>query len=133
MKNITYVGVHVRRTDYIGYLKRKFNASAVKLNYFLRHINVFLNKYQRVLFVVVSDDPKWCEHELRCDDVVAMKTNSTIQDLAIMTAYNDSIIDYDTYGLWRAIMSGGDTIFYNLTSNGAVALVSLLANWCIVR
>jgi len=35
MKNITYVGVHVRRTDYIRYLKRKFNATAVKPNYFL--------------------------------------------------------------------------------------------------
>ena len=68
MKNITYVGVHVRRTDYIGYLKRKFNASAVKPDYYLRHMNVFRNKYQRVMFVVVSDDPKWCERELRGDD-----------------------------------------------------------------
>jgi galactoside 2-L-fucosyltransferase 1/2 len=45
MKNITYVGVHVRRADYIGYLKRKFNASAVKPDYFLSHMNVFRNKY----------------------------------------------------------------------------------------
>jgi hypothetical protein len=39
-------------------------------------MNVFRNKYQRVLFVVVSDDPKWCERELRGDNVVVMKTNS---------------------------------------------------------
>jgi hypothetical protein len=98
MKNITYVGAHVRRTDYIGYInplnaelipichlltllgarhilhfrglrvKRKFNVSPVKADYFLRHMNVFRNKYQRVMFIVVSDDPEWCERELRGDE-----------------------------------------------------------------
>ena len=88
IKNITYVGVHVRRTDCIGYLKRKFNATAVKPDYFLRQMNVFRNKYKPIMFVVVSDDTKWCERELRGDDIVVMKTNSPAQDLAIMAACN---------------------------------------------
>jgi galactoside 2-L-fucosyltransferase 1/2 len=132
MKNLTYVGVHVRRTDYIRYIKRKYNASPVKPDYFLRQMNVFRNKYQRVMFVVLSDDPKWCERELRGDDVVVMKNNSTVQDLAIMAACNHSIIDYGTYGLWGAILSGGDTFVYNLTNGGAFVLASLLPNWYIV-
>jgi galactoside 2-L-fucosyltransferase 1/2 len=111
MKNITYVGVHVRRTDYIGYLTRKFNASTVKPDYFLRQMNVFRNKYKPIMFVVVSDDPMWCERELRGDDVVVMKTNSPVQDLAIMAACNHSIIDYGTYGVWGAILSGGIHLF----------------------
>ena len=132
MKNITYVGVHVRRTDYIGYLKRKFNASPVTSDYFLRQMNVFRNKYKRVMFVVVSDDPEWCERELNGDDVVVMKTNSPVQDLAIMAACNHSIIDYGTYGVWGAILSGGDTFIYNLTSSSPCKLASLLPNWYIV-
>jgi galactoside 2-L-fucosyltransferase 1/2 len=132
MKNITYVGVHVRGTDYIGYLKRKCNASTVKPDYFLRQMNVFRNKYKPVMFVVVSDDPEWCERELRGDGVVVMKTNSPVQELAIMAACNHSIIDYGTYGVWGAILSGGDTFVYNLTNSGAVALASLLRNWYIV-
>jgi galactoside 2-L-fucosyltransferase 1/2 len=84
------------------------------------------------LFVVVSDDPKWCERELRGDDVVVMKTNSPAQDLAIMAACNHSIIDYGTYGVWGAILSGGDTFVYNLTNTGACDLASLLPNWYIV-
>jgi galactoside 2-L-fucosyltransferase 1/2 len=132
MKNITYVGVHVRRTDYIGYLKRKYNASPAKPDYFLRQMNVFRNKYKAVMFVVVSDDPKWCERELRGDDVVVMKTKSPVQDLAIMAACNHSIIDYGTYGVWGAILSGGDTFVYNLTTGGALALASLLPNWYIM-
>jgi galactoside 2-L-fucosyltransferase 1/2 len=127
MKNITYVGVHVRRTDYIGYLKRKFNASAVKPDYFLRQMNVFRNKYKQIMFVVVSDDPMWCERELSGDDVV-MKTKSSVQDLAVMAACNHSIIDYGTYGVWGFILLGGDIFVYNLTNNGVVALTSLLPN-----
>jgi galactoside 2-L-fucosyltransferase 1/2 len=132
MKNITYVGVHVRRTDYIGYLMWKHNVSQVKPNYFLRQMNVCRYKNQQVIFVVVSDDPSWCERELRGDDVVVMKTNSPVQDLAIMAACNHSIIDYGTYGVWGAILSGGDTFLYNLTNNGAFILASLLPNWYIV-
>ena len=132
MKNITYVGVHVRRTDYIGYIKRKYNASPVKPDYFLRHMNVFRNKYRRVMFVVLSDDPQWCERELRGDDVVVIKTNSAVQDLAMMAACNHSILDYGTYGAFGAIMAGGDTFIYNITNSPPCKLASLLPNWYIV-
>jgi galactoside 2-L-fucosyltransferase 1/2 len=132
MKAVTYVGVHVRRTDYIGYLKRKYNASPATPDYFIRQMNVFRNKYQRVLFVVMSDDPKWCESEFRGDDIVVMKTNSPSQDLAIMAACNHSIIDYGTYGVWGAILSGGDTLVYNLSKTVAFALASVAPNWYIV-
>ena len=131
-KNITYVGVHVRRTDYIGYLKRKFNVSPVKPDYFLRQMNVFRNKYKPIMFVVVSDDPRWCERELSGDDVVVMKTKSATLDLAIMAACNHSIIDYGTYGVWGAILSGGDTFVYNLTNSATFVLASLIPNWYIV-
>ena len=100
VKNITYVGVHVRRTDYIAYLKRKYDTSPVKPNYFRRQMNVFWNNYKTIIFVVVSDDPKWCERELNGDDVVVMRNKSPEQDLAIMAACNHSIIDYGTYGMW---------------------------------
>jgi galactoside 2-L-fucosyltransferase 1/2 len=132
MKAVTYVGVHVRRTDYIIYLKSKYNASPATPDYFIRQMNVFRNKYQRVLFVVVSDDPKWCEREFRGDDIVVMKPNSPSQDLAIMAACNHSIIDYGTYGMWGAILSGGDTFVYNLSKTGAFALASVAPNWYIV-
>jgi galactoside 2-L-fucosyltransferase 1/2 len=132
LKNITYVGVHVRRTDYIGYLKIFYNASAVKADYFLRQMNVFRNKYKPVMFVVVSDNPKWCERELRGDDIVMMKTNSPAQDLATMAACNHSIIDYGTYGMWGALLAGGDTLVYNLGTGAAFEMASLLTNWLVV-
>lgn len=133
VKNVVYVGVHVRRTDYREYLKRKYKASLVKSEFFLRQMNYFRNKYKSVMFVVVSDEPKWCEDKLAGDDVVVMRNNSPEQDLAIMAACNHSIIDYGTYGVWRAILAGGDTSVYNLKWGTAVKLASLLQNWHIAE
>jgi galactoside 2-L-fucosyltransferase 1/2 len=131
MKAVTYVGVHVRRTDYIGFLKRMYNASPANPDYFVRQMNVFRNKYQRVLFVVVSDDPKWCESEFHGDDIVIMKTNFPARDFAIMAVCNHSIIYYDTYGMWGAILSGGDTFVYNLSKTDSFNLAWLVPNWYI--
>ncbi|KDR14981.1 galactoside 2-alpha-L-fucosyltransferase 2-like [Zootermopsis nevadensis] len=131
-KNVTYVGVHVRRTDYKAYLKRKYNASLVEPDFFPRQMNYFRNNYKAVVFVVVSDEPRWCERELVGDNVVVSRANSPEQDLAIMAACNHSIIDYGTYGVWGAILAGGDTFVYNLTLSGAVKMASLLPNWHVV-
>jgi galactoside 2-L-fucosyltransferase 1/2 len=131
-KNVVYVGVHVRRTDYREYLKRKYNASLVKSEFFVRQMNYFRKKYESVMFVVVSDEPKWCEDKLAGDDVVVMMNNSAEQDLAIMAACNNSIIDYGTYGVWGAILAGGDTFVYDLKWDFAVKMASLLPNWYIV-
>jgi galactoside 2-L-fucosyltransferase 1/2 len=89
----------------------------VQPDFFLRQMNHLRNKYKPIIFVVVSDDPKWCERELHGDDVVVMRNNSPAQDLAIMAACNHSIIDYGTYGMWGAILSGGDIFVYNLTKS----------------
>jgi len=84
------------------------------------------------MFVVLSDDPKWCEGGLRGDDVVVMRNSFPEQDLAVMSACNDSSIDYGTYAVWGAMLSGGDILVYNLTNSGAFVLASLLQNWYIV-
>jgi galactoside 2-L-fucosyltransferase 1/2 len=133
VKNVTYVGVHVRRTDYKIHLKKLHKASLVKPDYFLRQMNYFRSNYKAVIFVVVSDEPEWCKRELNGDNVVVMKTNSPAQDLAIMAACNHSIIDYGTYGMWGAILAGGDTFVYNITGDGATQMALLLPNWHIVK
>jgi galactoside 2-L-fucosyltransferase 1/2 len=103
VKNITYVGFHVR-TDYEEHLRFLYHASMVKPDFFLRQMNLLRNKYKPIMFVVVSDDPEWCERELHGDDVVVMRNNSPAQDLAIMAVCKHSIIDYGTYGMWGTIL-----------------------------
>jgi len=76
----------------------------VKLDFFLRQMNLLRNKYKPIMFVVVSVDPLWCERALRGNDVGVIRNKSPEQDLAIMAACKHSIIDYGTYGMW------GDTL-----------------------
>jgi galactoside 2-L-fucosyltransferase 1/2 len=107
----------------------------VKPDFFLRQTNLLRNKYKPIMFVVVSDVPVWCERELHGDDVVVMRNKSSAQDLAIMAACNHSIMEYSTYGMWRAILRGGDTFVYNLTNSydAAFEMASLLPDWHIVN
>jgi galactoside 2-L-fucosyltransferase 1/2 len=134
VKNITYVGVHVRRTDYKGHSKSLYHASMAKTDFFLRQMNLYRNKYKPIMFVALSDDPEWCERELRGDNVVVIRNKSPEQDLAIMASCNHSIIDYGTYRMWGAKLSGGDTFVYYLTNSygAAFKMASLLPNWHIV-
>jgi len=61
-----------------------------------------------------------------------MRNNSPEQDFAIMSSCNDSIIDYGTYAVWGAMLSGVDTFVYTLTNSGAFVLALLFPDWYIV-
>jgi galactoside 2-L-fucosyltransferase 1/2 len=65
------------------------------------------------LFVIVSDDPKWCRQHLGATDVV-IASKSAEHDLALLSSCNHTIIDYGTFGYWGAIMAGGHTISLNV-------------------
>ncbi|KAJ9574572.1 hypothetical protein L9F63_008268 [Diploptera punctata] len=125
-----FVAVHVRRTDYKIYLKRKMNMSLVTEAFFIKHMNYIRNKYLKVLFIVLSDDPSWCEKKLKASDTFVLKGNSPEQDLSIMANCNHTLFDYGTYGTWGALLAGGDTYLYTVAYNTEMA--SLLPNWHLV-
>lgn len=131
----TFVGIHVRRTDYIRYLKRRYNTSSADVDYYLAAMKYFEGKYENVKFIVVSDDPKWCKQNIvRKQNVyISMKhTNWPGQDLAIMAACNHSIIDYGSYGVWGAILAGGETIVYNASRLSTIKIARLLPKWRVL-
>ena len=61
------VGIHVRRTDYQKWMSDRANQSLVNENYFLsamRHMVGMIGKlkeHDKLMFVVASDDSKWCK------------------------------------------------------------------------
>ncbi|CAH1155196.1 unnamed protein product [Phaedon cochleariae] len=134
-KNITptFVGVHVRRTDYIGYLRIKHHVGPAHRRFFLAAMKIFEEKYEGVVFVVVSDDPVWCWKTFLAKNnayVVGWhQKNSPALDMAILAACNHTIYDYGTFGEWGAILAGGDTIYYNVSSHSSAKLGQLMANW----
>ncbi|KAJ3627626.1 hypothetical protein MTP99_014989 [Tenebrio molitor] len=131
--NRVFVGVHVRRTDYIGYLMRKHAVNPANATFFRTAMRHFEAKYPDVVFVMVSDDPLWCKRKFSRKKNVYITSknhrNSPALDLAILASCNHSIFDYGTFGEWGAILSGGETIYYNLTHHSSERLGHLLHNW----
>lgn len=128
-----FVGVHVRRTDYIGYLRRKHAIPPASVDFYAAGMKYFEEKYERALFVVVSDDPLWCQKNFgkRPNVYVTSKLhpNSPALDLAILASCNHSLFDYGTFGEWGAILAGGETIYYNLSHHSSARVGQLLPNW----
>ncbi|XP_023235996.1 galactoside 2-alpha-L-fucosyltransferase 2-like [Centruroides sculpturatus] len=108
-----FVGVHVRRTDYCKWLK-KYSGRKVNLLYFNEAFKYFRNKYSNVIFIVVSDDRRWCRKYLTkwSDVVVAPTPPEAAYDLALLSQCNHTIITYGTFGFWGAYLAGGDTVYF---------------------
>ncbi|XP_015119134.1 galactoside 2-alpha-L-fucosyltransferase 2 isoform X2 [Diachasma alloeum] len=51
----TFVGIHVRRTDYVDYLWQKLKVRPAPVRYYLSAMEYFNRKYDNVLFIVASD------------------------------------------------------------------------------
>ena len=61
---ITWVGVHVRRTDYKHHLDVLYGANLLEADYFKRAMNIYTKDYNNIIFVVVTDDMEWAENNL---------------------------------------------------------------------
>lgn len=135
LKSNIFIGVHIRRSDYIGYLWRKYSVRPADDGFYFRAMSYFERKHNDniVAFVIVSDDPKWCiEKFSRKNNVYVVNKNglnSPAQDLAILASCNHSIFDYGTFGVWGAILAGGETIYYNLSQHSSAKVGQLLPNW----
>lgn len=93
-------------------------------------MDYFKEKFKNVLFVVVSDDPGWCKKTFSDRKDVVVVSKSVVQDIALLASCNHSIIDYGTFGTWGALLAGGETVYYNLTSKSIASRTGkLLPNW----
>ena len=77
------------------------------------------SKYGRVAFLILSDDLEWCRTHLQAPDVYHVDGNSGEVDLAIMSLCNVTIIDYGTFSVWGAILSGGEVVISRNTFRDA--------------
>ena len=62
---VTWVGVHNRRTDYKHHLDVLYGLNLLEADYFKRAMNIFTQDYSHVIFVMVTDDMEWAEENLK--------------------------------------------------------------------
>ncbi len=65
------VGIHVRRTNYQKFMQKKFKYGGLYLSrqFYIKGMNYFREKYNNPLFIVASDDLRWCRKNLNFTDV----------------------------------------------------------------
>lgn len=110
---VTYVGVHVRRSDYLltEHLKRGYKAASI--SYFLKAMDYFRQKYANVYFVVCSDEIEWAKTHLRDKDVYFVEGQDGLIDLAVLANCNHTVTSVGTYSWWAGWLAGGEVTYYS--------------------
>ncbi|XP_023235991.1 galactoside 2-alpha-L-fucosyltransferase 2-like [Centruroides sculpturatus] len=109
-----FVGIHVRQTDYYVVLN-KYHRNKVNLQYFREAMEYFRIKYNDVIFLVVSDDRKWCKKNLDIspDVIITPASSKPAYDMALLTQCNHTIITYGSFGFWSAYLGNGETVYFS--------------------
>jgi galactoside 2-L-fucosyltransferase 1/2 len=105
----TWVGIHIRRTDI---MMQKVEASPA---YIYAAMDFLRTRYSRTLFVIGSDDKRYCvENFGNLPDVILTSPSfSPAEDLAILSICQHTIVTAGTFGWWAAFLAGGETLHDN--------------------
>ncbi|XP_015513870.1 galactoside 2-alpha-L-fucosyltransferase Sec1 [Neodiprion pinetum] len=133
----TFVGIHVRRTDYIDYLWKTRKVRAAPVSFYHAAMDHYERKYRNVVFIVASDNIGWCKYNLKrkkskINFISEPDEKGPGKDLAILSSCNHSIIDYGTYGSWGAILAAGETVVFNVTEYFSTLMAEVLPNWRVM-
>jgi len=115
--NITFVGMHVRRGDYVRIVPNHRKGVIADARYLAKAMERMRGRYPDSVFVVASDDVTWCRHNINVSrgDVYFVADGipqaSPGQDIAVLAACNHTIMTFGTFGFWCAYLAGGDVIY----------------------
>ncbi len=109
------VGIHVRRGDLLEWDNQDMGYSVATASYLDNAMSFFEAKYPHLIFIVCSDDIPWSRVFVRqkVAPVVFSETFSAIQDMAVLSLCNHSIITVGSFGWWSAWLAGGTTLYFN--------------------
>jgi len=91
------VGFHVRRGDSAG---STHWITLADVGYYPRAMDQFSDLDP--LFLVVSDDPEWCEANLRAPNVVVAQRDTPAMHLALLARCDHLILANSTFSWWAA-------------------------------
>lgn len=119
-KKVLFVGLHVRRTDYVQFSKQVLGKRVASKAFYKEAMDYFEEEYpdHSVYFLAVSDDLNWVRKHLggRKNLVVAGSHGSGEEDglgevgkdLALLAACDHTIVSQGLFGTWGGFLAGGD-------------------------
>jgi galactoside 2-L-fucosyltransferase 1/2 len=121
IKGFIRVGVHVRRGDVLAPGKVEFGYTTPNEKYFHRAVAYFMDRFERVQFIVCCQAIDWCWPRLEAIQsdysstsvvVTYSVAHSAGQDLALLAACDHVIMSTGTYGWWAGWLAKGFTVYY---------------------
>ena len=106
------VCVHIRRGDMLLQHHNKRGFSVAGLNFIHRAMSYFNTRLNDPLFIVLSDDKRWCKSNLKRNNTVISPFDKVYEDLALMTLCDHFIVTSGTFGWWGAWLSNGNVVYY---------------------
>nr|XP_034992636.1 galactoside 2-alpha-L-fucosyltransferase 2-like [Zootoca vivipara] len=115
-QEVTYVGVHVRRGDYVYVMSKIWKGVVADRGYLEKAMNYFREKYPNPIFVVTSNGMKWCKKNINASrgDVYFSgdgRESSPGRDFALLAHCNHTIMTIGTFGFWAGYLAGGETVY----------------------
>ncbi|XP_058136522.1 galactoside alpha-(1,2)-fucosyltransferase 1 isoform X2 [Dasypus novemcinctus] len=112
----TFVGVHVRRGDYLEVMPRRWKGVVGDRAYLQQAMDWFRAQHDAPIFVVTSNGMEWCRENIDVSqgDVIFAGDGlegSPGKDFALLTQCNHTIMTIGTFGFWAAYLAGGDTVY----------------------
>ncbi|XP_058136515.1 galactoside alpha-(1,2)-fucosyltransferase 2 isoform X2 [Dasypus novemcinctus] len=112
----TFVGVHVRRGDYVHVMPKVWRGVVADQGYLRQALGWFRARYGSPVFVVTSNGMAWCRENIdasRGDVVFAGDgiESSPAKDFALLTQCNHTVMTIGTFGIWAAYLAGGNTVY----------------------
>ncbi|XP_025090553.1 galactoside 2-alpha-L-fucosyltransferase 2-like [Pomacea canaliculata] len=112
LRNRTLTGIHVRRGDYLRNPRSGYKAAPVE--YLLHGMDYVRKRFRDVIFVVSSDDLKWCSQQFanKSDVTVLQRQSSPAVDMMILASLDHMIMTVGSYGWWASFLNPGITVYY---------------------
>lgn len=113
------VCLHIRRGDMTSDHNKKYGYNLPDIDFVNKSMQFYINKYEFVTFIVISDDIQWCKNSIK--RYVEYSPFTDIQsDIALMSLCDHVIVTAGTFGWWGAFLSGGTTVYFsNFVKNGS--------------
>ena len=105
------IGIHIRRGDFLIARHASVGFTVADGNYIRRAMEWYRRKSDKCLFVVVSDDKRWCRDNIKGGDVIYSHYEKGIIDMAILSLCHHSIITGGSFGWWSGWLAGGNVIY----------------------
>ena len=107
----TLIGVHVRRGDFLSKISVDEGRVVADRNYTQKSMNFFREKHKNAVFVILSDDQKWCKENIQGNDVIFSPFTDPVVDMAILSLCHHTIVTSGSFGWWGAWLANGVVVY----------------------